>query len=134
MSSFKERINQLWEEAKDQDHTLSQEEFAKEFKATRSQLRGWLSGAGEPDTEMLKFIAHKSRVSVDWLIGHTNIRNYDLKKGSPIYKAVLAEIKKEAGVSSIRELNIYDQTQISTETINKLLAITEQIKKEITKN
>lgn len=77
MPSFKERINYLWKEAKQQDYTVSQEKFAKRFAATRNQLRGWLSGTGEPDTEMLKIIAINCKVSIDWLTGFTDRRSYD---------------------------------------------------------
>jgi len=131
VSTFKERINLLWEEAKDRDHTISQEAFAKSVGATRSQLRGWLSGAGEPDTEMLKIIAKVNQVSIDWLTGMTDTRRYELKKGSPTYNAVLEEIKKDAGVSSASEISLYDKSKISTETLQKLFEITEQLKKEI---
>jgi len=131
VSSFKDRINLLWDEAKDQNYTISQQEFAQRIGATRSQLRGWLSGAGEPDTEMLKIIATKHNVSIDWLTGLTDMRSYDLKKGSPTYQAVLEEIKKEAAVSSARDIGLYDKSKISTETLQKLFDITNQIKKEI---
>lgn len=72
--SFKDRINILWEEAKDNNYKLTQKEFAQKFSATRSQLQGWLSGAGEPDSEMLKTIARTYNISVDWLIGNTDVR------------------------------------------------------------
>lgn len=131
VASFKERINLLWEEAKNTDYTISKEAFAKSIGATRSQLRGWLTGAGEPDTETLKVIATVHNVSIDWLTGFTDVRRFELKKGSPQYLAVLEEIKKEAGVSTSWEIDLFDKSKISTKTLQQLFVITEQIKKEI---
>ncbi|MDR1701222.1 MAG: XRE family transcriptional regulator [Sporomusaceae bacterium] len=73
-ATFKDRINILWEEAKDQNYKLTQKEFAQNLGATRSQLQGWLNGAGEPDSEMLKVIAQTHNSSIDWLLGNTNLR------------------------------------------------------------
>lgn len=73
-AAFQQRIEKLWEEAKDKNYQLTQEEFAMSFGATRNQLKGWLSGAGEPKTTMLKAIAASCNVSTSWLVGETNIR------------------------------------------------------------
>ena len=75
MATFQERINLLYEGAKDIDYRLSQEEYASKFGATRNQLKGWLDGRGEPTIEMLKTIAKTHGVSVSWLVGETCIRN-----------------------------------------------------------
>lgn len=74
MAKFQERINQLWEEAKDADYRITQEEFADKIKATKNQLKGWLRGSGEPDSEAMKTIARNCDVSVDWLVGNSNVR------------------------------------------------------------
>jgi transcriptional regulator with XRE-family HTH domain len=96
MASFKDRINNLWEDAKDDDYRTTQKQFADKFGATRSQLQGWLIGAGEPDSEMMKTIATRSGVSVDWLIGLTDLRKpYVLTPGSPEYQRALDKINKE---------------------------------------
>jgi transcriptional regulator with XRE-family HTH domain len=71
---FQERINQLYEEAKDADYRLTQTEYASRFGATRNQLKGWLDGRGEPNSELMKAIAKNHGVSVSWLVGETNIR------------------------------------------------------------
>nr|WP_092074440.1 helix-turn-helix transcriptional regulator [Dendrosporobacter quercicolus]NSL49688.1 helix-turn-helix transcriptional regulator [Dendrosporobacter quercicolus DSM 1736]SDM95179.1 Helix-turn-helix [Dendrosporobacter quercicolus] len=76
MATFQERINQLYEEAKDTDYRLTQTEYAAKFGATRNQLKGWLDGRGEPSSEMMKLIAKMQGVSVSWLVGETNIRNF----------------------------------------------------------
>ena len=82
LATFKERINQLYEEAKDVNYQLTQEEYASRFDATRNQLKGWLDGRGEPSTEMMKAIAKVHNVSVSWLVGETNIRKA-IKESTP---------------------------------------------------
>ena len=69
MATFQERFNQLFAESK-----LSQEEFGRQFKATKSQIFNWRNGRGEPDSEMMKTIAETRDVSVDWLTGASNER------------------------------------------------------------
>lgn len=71
MPNFKDRINQLWEEAKTRDYQITQEEFAHLLGATKNQLKGWLRGSGEPNTDLIKNIAHVCNVSVDWLVGNS---------------------------------------------------------------
>ena len=66
---FKERFNTLYEES-----SLSQEEFGKLFHASKSQVFHWRNGSGEPDTEQIKNIANTCNVSVDWLVGNSNVR------------------------------------------------------------
>ena len=78
MATFQERLNQLYDEAKDKNYRLTQEEFALTFNATRNQLTGWLDGRGEPNTETLKAIAKISGVSVAWLVGDSDIRNQQI--------------------------------------------------------
>lgn len=74
MSTFKERIAELFELAKDTDPKLTQIEFAQKCGASRSQFTGWLSGQGSPNPDMLRRIAITWNVSVDWLVGNSNVR------------------------------------------------------------
>lgn len=74
MSIFHERINKLYQEAKDSDYSLTQEDYAKRLGTTRSSLRGWLTGKGQPDANGFARIATAENISVDWLVGKTNIR------------------------------------------------------------
>lgn len=68
-SLFRKNFNVLYEES-----GLSQEDFGKKFKASKSQVFHWRNGSGEPDTLTLMTIASACNVSVDWLLGKTNIR------------------------------------------------------------
>ena len=69
-SKFKDRFCQLYE-----DSGLPQEDFGKLFNASKSQVFNWRSGRGEPDTDMLANIARTCNVSVEWLIGLSDIRS-----------------------------------------------------------
>lgn len=97
MASFKDRINILFDEGKNIDYRMSQQDFATKFGASRGQLQGWLIGAGEPDTEMLKIISQKSGVSVDWLVGITDIRHGVIDSTDQFSE----KFKKEHGIISI---------------------------------
>lgn len=69
MTELAKRFTILYEESE-----LSQEEFGKKFDASRSQVFHWRNGNSEPDIEALRKIATVCGVSVDWLVGKTNIR------------------------------------------------------------
>ena len=68
-NTFHEKINELWEAAKDRDHHITQEAFAQRLGVTRNALRGWLSGAGQPDADGFVRIADRENVSLEWLLG-----------------------------------------------------------------
>lgn len=107
MSNFKTRITQLWEEMKDHDYRTTQEDFAGLFGATKNQLKGWLRGSGEPNSELMKTIARVSNVSVDWLVGNTDTRTLDqanphsydekIKKLTPDIRRAIDLIIKSCG-------------------------------------
>lgn len=69
-SLFKERFNILYEES-----SMTQEEFGKMFNASKSQVFHWRNGTGEPDTATLAAIATTCNVTIDWLVGKSNIKN-----------------------------------------------------------
>lgn len=102
MPTFQERMNLLFEEAKDIDYRLTQEEYAARFGATRNQLKGWLDGRGEPNSDMMKTIAKMHGVSVSWLVGETNVR---MLPGTPPSQRIsdnLDDLPPEA-IRSIKE-------------------------------
>ena len=69
MNTFTSRFDQLYRES-----GLSQENFGLKFGATKPQVFYWRNGKGEPSTSMLINIADACNVSVDWLIGYSDIR------------------------------------------------------------
>ena len=66
---FQERINELWEQAKDKDYKLTQTEFSGRFGVTRNAFLGWLRGTGQPDADGFVRIACSENVSLAWLLG-----------------------------------------------------------------
>ncbi|SEH27478.1 helix-turn-helix domain-containing protein [Selenomonas sp. KH1T6] len=68
-NKFHERINELWERAKDRDYKLTQTEFSKRFGVTRNAFIGWLRGSGQPDADGFVTIARSENVSLSWLLG-----------------------------------------------------------------
>lgn len=85
MSKFHDRINALYDAARDRDHRIGRKKFAELTNATEGQMNGWLSGVGEPDCDMLVKIAVAHNVSVSWLVGETNIKNH---KELPLYEGL----------------------------------------------
>lgn len=75
MATFIDRINELFDAAKDRNYRLTQKEYAARFGATRNQLKGWLDGRGEPDSELMKKVAKAHGVSVSWLVGESDTKN-----------------------------------------------------------
>ena len=102
LSTFREIIDQLYEEAKDANYRLTQEEYASRFGATRNQLKGWLDGRGEPNTEMMKTIAKIHDVSVSWLVGETDIRKMVEATPYQRFNNSIANLPSEA-IRSIEE-------------------------------
>lgn len=102
MATFKDRINQLYDEAKDTNYKLTQENYASQFRATRNQLKGWLDGRGEPNSEMMKKIAKVHNVSVSWLVGETDIRTFYTTTILPLEFTVLQELPP-AAIEQIKE-------------------------------
>lgn len=102
MATFIERINELFDMAKDMNHKLTQREYAARFGATRNQLKGWLDGRGEPDSELMKKIAEINGVSVSWLVGESDTKSLI---ETTIYRRIedsMADLPDEA-ISSIEE-------------------------------
>ena len=68
-NTFHKRINELWEQAKDRDYRLTMEAYAQRIGITRSGLRGWLAGKGQPDADGFVRVAKAENVSLAWLLG-----------------------------------------------------------------
>lgn len=62
---------------------LTQEEFGIPYSLKKSTVSQYESGASRPDDELKKRIALDYNVSIDWLLGLTNIRNIDKSKKEP---------------------------------------------------
>lgn len=93
MSSLAKRIKQLREEKQ-----LTQEQFGKIFGIVKSTVSLYESGKSTPDDELKKRIAEYFNVSLDYLMGVSDIRNpykEEDEKLSDLDKFLL-ELKKKA--------------------------------------
>ena len=70
MATIGERIKQLRKE-----YDLTQEQFGNLFGVVKSTVSMYESNKSIPDDEMKKKIAEYFNVSLDWLMGRTDIRN-----------------------------------------------------------
>ena len=61
-NTFHQKINELWERAKDKDYRLTLEAYAKRIGTTRSAL-------GQPDADGFVRLAAIEDVSLAWLLG-----------------------------------------------------------------
>lgn len=59
-----------------QEAGLTQEEFGKPYNLRKSTISQYESGDSRPDDELKKQIALDYNVSLDWLMGISDIRNY----------------------------------------------------------
>lgn len=55
---------------------LTQEEFGNPYSLKKSTVSQYESGSSRPDDELKKRIALDYNVSLDWLMGLTDVRNY----------------------------------------------------------
>lgn len=75
-SVFQQRINELYQRAKDRDYKLTQEGYATRLGTSRNSLRGWLAGTGQPDADGFARISRIENVSLDWLMGNEEQPGY----------------------------------------------------------
>lgn len=57
------------------ESNITQEEFGKPYNLKKSTVSQYESGASKPDDELKKRIARDYNVSLDWLMGLSDIRN-----------------------------------------------------------
>lgn len=93
MKTFAQRYWMLWEEARDADHKITREKFAKNMGVSPGQSNGWLRNTSEPDCKTLGIIAEHAKVSVNWLIGISNVR--EPEKICPLMKGLPTEAVDE---------------------------------------
>lgn len=76
MTTFPERIEELYEEMRDRDHTIGRKRFAEMLGVRKTQLDGWLDSKVTPNIEVIKQIAKTADINILWLIGETDEREY----------------------------------------------------------
>lgn len=102
--SFGERVKLLRREL-----NLTQEGLAKKLNSSRSTIAGYETEGKQPDYDTLKFIANFFNVSIDYLLGETDIRQpaIDIIKDQKKTDSALDEISEE-----IRNLSPESQEEL----------------------
>lgn len=77
MKIFTLRLNQLYDEVADVHYPYSRRKYAVFLgeSFTQNKVADWLDGRSEPSITDLCEIAKKHNVSVEWLVGNTDIRD-----------------------------------------------------------
>lgn len=71
MHSLGEKIKTLRKE-----NSMTQTDLAKKLNVTKSNISKYENNIVEPSLEVLKAISDIFNVSIDYLLGKTNVRNY----------------------------------------------------------
>lgn len=87
MADFRENLRKLRT-----DNSLTQEELSKKLNVSPSTISQYENGIREPGISQLINIAKTFNVSVDYLLGLTNIKALDSKQVSDIAKKVVREL------------------------------------------
>lgn len=72
---YSQRINDLLFEKQ-----ITQEELAKKTNISKATITAWITGKYEPKIKGLNAVAEYLGVTVDYLIGNTDIKQLDIKK------------------------------------------------------
>jgi len=118
-NEFSKRLKKLRKEK-----GLTQEELAQALNITRSALSLYEIGKRDPDTETLRKIAGFFNVSVDYLLGRTDIRNPESSFSSLDEK--IAQIMKELGPEVT--MQFYDLKGMSEEEKENLIIFLQGLK------
>jgi transcriptional regulator with XRE-family HTH domain len=126
MSTIGDRIKQLRTE-----NNLTQEEFGKIFSIVKSTVSMYESNKSTPDDELKKKIANYFNVTLDWLMGNTDVRN----PADEITDAVsddpeLAEFWNELKDREDLKLLFKQTKKLSPKTIRQVMRIIKAIEDE----
>lgn len=99
MADFTERINDLYEQAQDNNPKIGRVAFSKTCNITKSQLDGYLKGNGKNFCNTLRSIAIANHVSVSWLVGEVDERS----NTNGAFKEILDRLSPE-DLSIVREI------------------------------
>lgn len=130
MSTIGQRIKQLRVE-----HNLTQEEFGKLFGIVKSTISMYENDKSIPDDDMKKKIAEKFDVSLDWLMGVSDIRNpADKIADSLSDDPELAEFWDELREREDLQLLFKQVKEMSPEDVKKIIRIIKAIEDEEAKD
>lgn len=109
--SFAERLKELREEKE-----LTQTELGKIFSLSKQTISSYENGGSTPGQETLKKIADFFNVSIDYLLGHTNVRILDIvdifQSDDIKITASGKPLTQEQRLNLLRTLNNIPQTNV----------------------
>lgn len=82
---FQKKFTELYEELRDQNHKIGRTKLAEICGVSKGQVDSWLAGRTEPDIQTLLQIARNTGISVSWLTGETDLRQYDVSDEIKIF-------------------------------------------------
>lgn len=104
--NFANRLKQLRKE-----HNLTQEELAQKISKTRSTIAGYETERKEPDYETLALLAKYFNVSLDYLMGVSDVKNpYSEKSIEEEYKEEIQALEKFRQVMINKGLDYENKT------------------------
>ncbi len=102
---------------------LTQAGLAKKLNSTRSTISGYETEGKQPDYNTLRFIANFFNVSIDYLLGETDIRQ-------PVREIVEEQEKTDSALDEIsKEYNLSPESQEALEDYINLLKIRDMQKR-----
>lgn len=75
---FLQRFTELYEQLRDRNHKIGRTKLAEICGVTKGQIDSWLAGRTQPDIQILLQIAQNTGITVSWLTGETDLRQYDV--------------------------------------------------------
>ncbi|WP_196479864.1 helix-turn-helix domain-containing protein [Clostridium tyrobutyricum] len=120
------------------ENGLTQEEFGKPYNIKKSTVSQYESGSSKPDDELKKKIAQDYNVSLDWLMGLTDIRDL-LKSADKITKSLNDDPELSEFWNALKDRDdlklLFKQTRDMTPNdIKKIIRIIKAIEDEEDRN
>lgn len=110
--TFSERLKSLRKE-----HNLTQDDLGKVLNYGRTAISGYESGRNEPSYDVLETLSNYFDVSIDYLLGKTDIRNN--KGTSPVSSPTLDKVIKNPDIRRISRAG-ENMTPEQAETLRKV--------------
>ena len=86
---------------------IKQIDLAKRLNVGQNTISNWENGKTEPDTEALQAMATIFGVSIDYILGHSIVRNSENQKGTTI--PVLGDVAAGIPIEAVTDILDYEE-------------------------
>jgi transcriptional regulator with XRE-family HTH domain len=143
MPEFRERLNQLLMDFREEDSKRTIGDFAVFLDTSRQSLGYYLNGQRIPDAAMIRSISERCSVSADWLLGLSDVKQPDtdlkavcnytwpLSERSVRYLHGVDGWKDETACNTINTINVLLETDAGNDL---LIALFEYWASDFSKN